>query len=551
MLLNPESLLRLWETIRPLRREQITNRIRRRLSRPRPDVRAAPSLAQAPAQQWRGCERAASMIAPDTFRFIGRTASLEEAGGWQTTTLPRLWRYNLHYFDDLTASDAERRREWHRALISRWLADNPPTAGDGWDPYPTSLRIVNWIGWHWAGNSLEPRALHSLAVQIRWLVTRLEYHLLGNHLWVNVKALVFAGAFFAGDEADRWLRLGTRLVLRELDEQILPDGGHFELSPMYHSLILQDVLDLLQVAALRPGRLDPALIDRLDRTAVVMLDWLRVMTHPDGQIALFNDSAFGIAPTPAALAAYAARVRAVAIDATAVGSRYLRDSGYVRLVAGDAVAIVDVGEIGPSYLPGHAHADTLGFELSVGKTRVLVDTGTGTYDRGAEREWQRGTAAHNTVSVGQRNSSDVWASFRVGRRARVREVEVELVSTPLLVSASHDGYRRAGTGVTHRRQWSLTPGELRIVDTLIGGPAKACAHWLMGPELTHRRSDVQTICFARTGDIDVSIHFEGANPAMATSQWHAEFGNSRHTQQVVVPFDNGKLSTRICWVSRQ
>ncbi|MFO1266416.1 MAG: heparinase II/III family protein [Rubrivivax sp.] len=109
------------------------------------------------------------------------------------------------------------------------------------------MRIVNWIKWFLAGEPAQAPWLASLAVQARWLAQRLEWHLLGNHLFANAKALFFAGLFFEGREADEWLATGARILERELPEQVLDDGGQFERSPMYHALALEDVLDLLNV----------------------------------------------------------------------------------------------------------------------------------------------------------------------------------------------------------------------------------------------------------------------------------------------------------------
>ena len=122
---------------------------------------------------------------------------------------------NLHYFDDFNAEGAVERLEWHRALIERWVAENPPGLGTGWEPYPTSLRIVNWIKWALFGNELKPEWRHSLAVQVRWLGKRLEYHLFGNQLFANAKALVFAGLYFGGPEAERWLAKGAAILGRQ------------------------------------------------------------------------------------------------------------------------------------------------------------------------------------------------------------------------------------------------------------------------------------------------------------------------------------------------
>ncbi len=149
---------------------------------------------------------------------------------------------------------------------------------------------------------------HSLAVQVRYLRKPLEYHLLGNHLFANAKALTFAGLFFSGAEAEEWLAKGLILLQREIAEQILPDGGHFERSPMYHSIILEDILDLINLATVYPNRIPVTQIQTWRQTAQNMLAWLSTMIHPDGGIALFNDAALGIASTPAEINAYAERL---------------------------------------------------------------------------------------------------------------------------------------------------------------------------------------------------------------------------------------------------
>jgi uncharacterized heparinase superfamily protein len=196
------------------------------------------------------------------------------AGAWDDPALPKLWRYNLHYFDDLNAQDAALRNTLHVALMAQWVRENPPAGGSGWEPYPASLRIVNWIKWSLAGNALPAECVHSLAVQTRHLSRRLEFHLLGNHLFANAKALVFAGLFFAGGEAERWLSKGMAILEEQVPEQILADGGQFERSTMYHALALEDMLDLINLLRVA-GRPVP---QAWPGVAARMVAWLKVMT---------------------------------------------------------------------------------------------------------------------------------------------------------------------------------------------------------------------------------------------------------------------------------
>jgi len=161
------------------------------------------------------------MVGPQIFCFLNDTHEIDDAADWNNKQWSKLWLYNLHYFDDLTANDADRRTDWHRALIRRWIDENPPGKGNGWEPYPSSLRIVNWIKWGLIGNPMEEEWLHSLAVQVRYLSQNLETHLLGNHLFSNAKALCFAGLFFDGDEAESWYQTGQKLIEREVESSFV------------------------------------------------------------------------------------------------------------------------------------------------------------------------------------------------------------------------------------------------------------------------------------------------------------------------------------------
>ncbi|HUR21434.1 MAG TPA: alginate lyase family protein, partial [Vicinamibacterales bacterium] len=355
------------------------------------------------------------MIGPDSVMFLNVTGSVD----WNDQSRDRLWLYNLHYFDDLTARGFEERRAWHESLVHRWILENRPGVGAGWEPYPTSLRIANWIKWTLASDTLaDQQVLESMATQVRWLGKRMETHLLGNHLWANAKALVAAGLFFDGAEADAWRDRGLGLLRAEIDEQILPDGGHFERSPMYHAIVLEDILDLAQLSDIFPDVLPLPFVAQLKSVATRMLRWLRVMSHPDGLVSFFNDAAFGVA-APWSVLADQAQGLAIDVDREALQPlEALPDSGYVRLENERATVLCDVAPVGPDYQPAHAHADTLSFELSVDGRRVVVNGGTSTYAPGPERMRQRGTAAHSTVEIDQANSSDVWGGFRVARRAR-------------------------------------------------------------------------------------------------------------------------------------
>ena len=550
-------LCRYFHTLRHLRPVQVYGRLWFRLYRPRPDLRPAPPL-RAGAGSWVGpLSGEPCLLGPTTFRFLDQTRTLVDAADWNRPDWDKLWLYNLHYFDDLNAERAKERQDWHHALIARWIADNPPGHGNGWEPYPLSLRIVNWIQWILAGHPPQSDWLDSLAIQARYLARRLEWHLLGNHLFANAKALVHAGLFFAGPEAERWLIAGLRVLDRQLPEQILPDGGHFERSPMYHAIILKDVLDLLNLAEVYSGRVGTSRTGWWRDAASRMLDWLRAMTPPDGGIAFFNDAAFGIASSLAELADYAGRL-GISVPSTTLAESeenadlspiiLLSDSGYARLQAGPAVLLVDVGAIGPDYLPGHAHADTLSFELSLFGQRIVVNSGTSCYGTGPERQRQRGTAAHSTLEVDGQNSSEVWGGFRVARRARPLSLHWGKTVDGGWVECAHDGYRRLPGRVTHWRRWTLSPTSLRIEDRLHGRYRRAIARLHLHPTIRAGLGGVANGWLELPDGRHPCWNVENSGGVrLASSTWHPRFGVSAANVRLEILCNSPETQLLIQW----
>jgi uncharacterized heparinase superfamily protein len=532
-----------FNTIRHLRLVQIAGRLYNRVHRPRPRLRPTPLRRQFTGPFAQPVAPLPSMLGPEDFRFLNAEGKCVGADGWQAAAVPKLWLYNLHYFDDLNSKGAATRSAWHEALLRRWIAENPPGEGVGWESYPLSRRLVNWVKWAAAGHSLPPESEASLAVQARWLMGSLEYHLLGNHLLANAKALVFAGLYFQGTEAEGWFRKGCRIMQREMREQVLEDGGHFELSPMYHATVLEDLLDVANLCAAHGMDVSISLLDAIAR----MRRWLQVMQHPDGRISFFNDAAFSIAPLPADLEAYAERLGLPGLQAESGPLVTLRNSGYVRAEAGPACLICDCAPIGPDYLPGHAHADTLSFEMSLYGQRVFVNSGTSRYGIDAERQRQRGTAAHNAVTIDGQDSSEVWAGFRVARRARAA-LELATAGESIVIQARHDGYRRLPGRNVHRRRWVLEQGSLRIEDSIRGPFTDATAYFHLHPEIRITELEDSAATLSLPAGQSMRLSFESvAELQAAVGTWHPEFGLSIPNLVLRARFQGPVLVTRAHW----
>ena len=534
---------RLYRTLRYLKARQLFGRAAFRLLRPRVDLKPAPPCRERRGPWVKPAERQQSQFGARRFKFLNVARDIEECG-WDSPSVEKLWRYNLHYFDDLNAINARGRHTLHVEFIRDWIQSNRPARGTGWEPYPTSLRIVNWIKWLSANAGPIADMQHSLAVQARWLNKHVESHLLGNHLFVNAKALLFAGLYFEGPEAKGWLQKGRKLIEQQLPEQVLSDGGQFELSPMYHALALEDVLDCLNIL-LAFDQLSEQVAE-LRQIAGKMLLWLRVMTHPDGTLGRFNDTAEGIAPSNKELERYAHELGVSAQPLPIEGITHLASSGYIRAARTDAVVLLDVARVGPDYLPAHAHADSLSFELSVHSTRFIVNGGTSCYGVSPQRQRERSTAAHSTVELAGTDSSEVWSAFRVGRRA----IPISLNIQDWTVTAAHNGYSHLPGKPIHTRSWTLGDNELRVDDMIGPFAADAVSRFILAPEITLQLIDSTHwdvyLRRQRMGSVEVAC----GSGSLGIASYAPSFGVTRAVVSLEVTLVNAHSRVIWRWLAR-
>jgi uncharacterized heparinase superfamily protein len=441
-----------------------------------------------------------------------------------------LWRYNLHYFDYLNQVDLDNEEaELQNSIIRKWIIENPYGKGTGWEPYPTSLRIINWIKWHFKTNGLSDEAKLSLWNQVLWLAGRPEYHLLGNHLFINAKALLFACVFFGRDEYSSIYCKALKILKEELSEQFHRDGAHFELSPMYHSLAMEDLLDLYQLKSKLPSNFPS---HEVKEKFLSGMNWLSYLSYKNGELAHFNDCANGIAPTFKELEDLGKRLGLNWSLKADIKFNYLQKSGFAIVKDENIHLIADIGDIGPNYLPGHAHADTLSFELALKGQRIIVNSGTGEYGLSDERLRQRGTSAHSTIELDGKSSSEVWSGFRVAQRARVKDVEIIGEDKKLEFSAVHDGYTRIVSKPLHKRKWKVNDGCLEIVDEVTGYQNSVQLRFYLHPDILIDMLD---------GYILLSTSLEklakirtDQNVQIVNTMYHDKFGSSKKNKCLLI-----------------
>jgi len=229
-----KQLAKLFHTLKYLKFRQVYYRFYNKVKKPAVTVFNLDARNQ---WRWDGPSlNSQSILSANRVVFLNKQATVEAGIDWNSSEYSKLWLYNLHYFDDLSACHYQSRELLHYQFIDRWIEENPPCIGNGWEPYPLSLRLVNWVKWFSKKDTVDAKYLSSIAQQSQALMQQIEYHILGNHLFANAKALTFVGAFLTGQQADKCLQKGLELLDHELQEQFLTDGAHFELSPMYHCI---------------------------------------------------------------------------------------------------------------------------------------------------------------------------------------------------------------------------------------------------------------------------------------------------------------------------
>ena len=457
----------------------------------------------------------------NSFNFLNKEMVFEGEINWNFYKYGKLWTYNLNYFDFL---NQEAINSDDAIKIIKSFVLNYNKIIDAKEPYPTSIRIINLIKFV-SSNKIKDRDILNLIItDIKRLRNNIEYHLLGNHILENAFAL-FLGSVFLSDK--KLYNYSSNLLKYELKEQILDDGAHFELSPTYHNHILFRVLDSINFILL--NNIDNDLIlDSLIFTAKKMFSWIKNISYRDGKYPMVNDSTYEISPNLKQLSDYFKflKLSELNLDLSVSGFRLINEKFFQLFI--------DISSIASNYQPGHSHADTFNFELYVDNKPILVDTGISTYDLNDFRKHERGTSAHNTVSVEQKNSSDVWSSFRVGLRAEVKNINEQ----KNCLKAEHTGFEKLG--FTHKREWEWSSNNIIIRDSISNSKKIASAFFHFHDSVILLKNDDELIINNK-----VKIHFEKFNNINFIDSYVSKGFNKRSKNISLKVNFNNELVTKI------
>lgn len=499
------TLIMTLRTVRYLKAEQIVFRCLRKIHKPKLKNLTAPSTAS--FSRITDTIGKTEFLKDSKFRFHNLEGGFN---GWNDLSHGQLWVYSLNCMDFLEqqGADAGQCADW----IDTFIHDQASNS-IGFAPYPVAIRCMNWLKFFSAHPEYATsNRLDSLYSQLVMLSKMTERQILGNHILEDAITLYVGASAFK----DRCLGLkAQRLLKRELERQILPDGAHFEQSPTYHCVMTEKVLDCINLTAGNGFlNLDQLLSDKAQR----MVGHLKSIIWDDQTTPLFGDSNYGSESLPSAILDYATRLGMDSAPSP------MKECGYRKFRSERIEVIIDAGNITASYQPGHSHADTFSYEMRIDGKPFIVDTGISTYDKTARRQYERGTSAHNTVVYAGLDSSQVWGGFRMGSRASVSIIK----ESDNYIEASHDGY---GNSHIHTRSFKLNINELTINDRLTGQKEKVSfIHF--SPDTVVLAADNSEI---RTDK--AVIRLTGAtNVAIIETQVSQEFNNLQPSKTAMIAF---------------
>ena len=373
------------------------------------------------------------------------------------------WQRELHGFGwlrDLAATGTPDALQAARALVADWLSQNRRPRGRAWQADVLARRVISWIAHSgFLLEGAEPEFFRavtdSLGLHLRVLAATHRTARPGIPHLTCLLSMVLADLSIDGRDEAR--AVSEPLLLAELSQQILADGGHLSRNSSAVLDLLYELLPLRRCYAARGLEVPPVLARSVSR----MLVYLRTMRLGDGTLARFN----GVGQSrPDALAT----ILAFDTDETPLPTE-LPASGYIRLERGATVLLVNSATAPPLEYSGAADAGFLSMEMTDGLQPLLVNAGYPGPGRLTDTPVARATASHTTLCVNGQSPARFIASPAITRLCGDAALGGPPNVTPRLmrvegvcaVEASHDGYLLSHQ-VIHSRRLELSPDGHRL-----------------------------------------------------------------------------------------
>lgn len=509
-----------------------------------------------------------------------------------------VWELNRHQFLPLLGRAfwfSGDERYAHRAAfwLESWIDQNPFGRGVNWSSHlEIAMRAISWL-WtmpyllRWKG--LTPAFVDKWAASIAQHHYYLAHNLSvytdpTNHLIGEAAALWLLSVCLPNlANADSTRERAEHLLIAELDRQVLTDGVNTEQATSYHRFVLDFYAQMIAVLERNGRSLPQAASTRVES----MFDFAAALAGQTGNAPMIGDSddARGVpflelvqwnfsdllstgavifkrdewktrARTCAPATSWLFGPQAtITFDSLGLGAMPNANAlfpigGYAFLGLssnnGTAELIFDYGPIGLWPNAAHGHADALSILVRVNGRLILTDPGTGTYFGSAEiRDQLRQSAAHNTITVDDFGQADIFGTFKWINPYRVHDTRACVAGELAYVSATHDGFHRLQSPVSHRREILTIPAYGWLVIDRIEGRQrhKVTRHYNFEPGVSVRSIDADSLAAssqAANGGIEILFPQpacrEEAMTHIGEGLWSDRYGHwqdAAHAEQVV------------------
>lgn len=483
------------------------------------------------------------------YTFAGRTLRSHGESPFDVEPPSEAWAEALHGFGwlrHMRAADTAIARANARSLVEDFMAKRRDRDDIGRRPAVAARRLIAFLSHsplllEGADHVFYERFLRHVARLADRLSLALAGAVEGADRLNGLIAVTLAAICLDGQDARR--RRAETMLSDELDEQILPDGGHLSRNPRLLIELLLDLLPLRETFAARGLEPPRGVLTAIER----MMPHLRLFRHGDGSLALFNGMGTTAPDLMATLAAYD--------DARGRPTEHAAYSGYSRLAAERSIVVADAGAPPRGAYSVEAHAGCLAFEFSSGPQRIIVNCGASRFGPPELKLAARSTAAHSALVLDDRSSANfgmVLGEMRIVSGPRdVRVARQDGADGPEWV-ASHDGYRRS-IGAVHTRRLLLArdgatlSGEEEVTLTGARAALQAAARFHLHPNVRASlvREGSGALLALASGEV-WSFEAGGLPIAIEESLFLAASDGRRRTEQLVVAFD-AVTTPRIAW----
>jgi uncharacterized heparinase superfamily protein len=506
--------------------------------------RSPATLQMSPSDPWPGRADHGAAIMAGRFRF----AAWEPAAGddiWDPPGAPPEWLAAMHGFvwlRDLTMLGGAEARQSARRLTADWIDHHESWSLPAWRSDVVADRITAWLSCYdtffaSGEDDFRQAVVTSTAAQLRHLDRAWRLETDGAARITALKGLIYGALCLNGRElAEQRLAL----LEGELERQVLADGGHVERSPAKLLTVLRDLLEIRAALGAAQYEVPEPLQQAIDRMAPM----LRYLRGGDGALARFNGTGSEDSLILSAALEQASPRGKPAARAPA--------TSFERISAGRLTALVDAGTPPEPPFDQGAHAGALSLEVTIGRERLIVNCGAALCNGTLWQLAERATAAHSTVTINDRNSSELLNNGHIGGRVARVTVDRDSADGATLLDMSHDGYQRSD-GITHRRRIFLSAdgSDLRGEDTLTGHSGVPFAvrfhlHPAVNATLLQSGKDA-LLRLPRDG----GWRLRCSEPlALAESIYFEDAPEPRRASQVVISGVTGNGATTIKWALR-